>query len=68
MKICIWQREDEGDEFCESWTTGCGKSFIINDETPSECYMKFCMFCGRQLKEQNDKDDSRRSEEDYQEH
>ncbi len=51
MSECNWYREDDEDDFNETWYSGCGQDFMINDEqTPLECGMKFCMFCGRVLK------------------
>ena len=49
VEECSWYKdaEDEGD----TWETGCGKAFRINDGSPSYNNMNFCFFCGRAIKE-----------------
>ena len=31
------------------WVTGCGYEYAINDGTPSENNMNFCLYCGKRL-------------------
>lgn len=41
---CEWS----SDSGC--WESSCGQEFIINDEqTPTDCNMRFCCFCGHEL-------------------
>jgi hypothetical protein len=35
------------------WKTGCGKSWMLNDGTPTENGMRYCPFCGREIAERN---------------
>lgn len=42
---CTWTETDE------SWVTGCGKAFVVNNGAPIENEMLFCCFCGNPLKE-----------------
>ena len=40
---CTWtQQEEMGDWY----STTCGHEFVINDGTPKENGMRFCLFCG----------------------
>lgn len=43
--ICVWEEDYEG-----TYHTSCSKSFILNDETPSDNDMHFCCYCGKELK------------------
>jgi hypothetical protein len=43
---CEWAQEDESSD---AWDTGCGRTFLINDGTPSENDMCYCCFCGKTL-------------------
>jgi hypothetical protein len=43
---CEWAQEDESSD---AWDTGCGRTFLINDGTPSENGMRYCCFCGKTL-------------------
>jgi hypothetical protein len=36
----------------EVWETDCGKRFEITNGTPRENEMKYCPFCGNELKEE----------------
>jgi hypothetical protein len=46
--ICVWSQDsDDGD----TWDTGCGEHYIINDGTPEENNMKFCTFCGLKVEQ-----------------
>lgn len=49
-KICEWTRQADYDD--ETWSTDCGKEFVLFDEaTPKECEFNYCAFCGKTLKE-----------------
>ena len=41
-KTCVWAQEDESD----LWATKCGHYFTINDGTPTDNKMRYCVFCG----------------------
>ena len=45
--VCEW-RQDGTDVF---WGTGCGNAFIIEEGPPSENQMRFCCYCGGELRE-----------------
>jgi hypothetical protein len=36
------------------WSTSCGHEYVINEGTPSENQMKFCTFCGKEIREETD--------------
>jgi hypothetical protein len=43
---CAWTYEDAE----EYWETACGNHFQIIDGTPQDNEMKFCCYCGGELK------------------
>lgn len=43
---CIWT--EDGDGF---WETSCGNTFVVEDGTPYDNKMKFCPYCGGNLRE-----------------
>ena len=45
---CIWAQEDDWDN-SSVYTTGCGHSFSINEDTPYNNGMEFCCYCGKIL-------------------
>lgn len=45
---CIWTFDPDG--YC--WDTDCKQTFIIEDGTPEENRMRFCCFCGGELKQE----------------
>jgi len=45
MDECVW-REDDG-----VWETDCKHEFVINEGTPAENDFKYCVYCGRKIKE-----------------
>ena len=47
-KKCQWVYE------AGSWATGCGYEYTINDGTPSENNMNFCLYCGKVLDEKRE--------------
>lgn len=51
---CVWTEEPDA----EYWATACGKAFSIIDETPSENGMRFCPYCGLQLVERTQPEES----------
>lgn len=44
-KTCDWT-DDEG-----YWITTCGHEFVINAGSPKDNDMRFCCFCGKEIKE-----------------
>jgi hypothetical protein len=49
---CEWSL-DEPDS--DTWETDCGHMFTLNEGTPSQNRMRFCCYCGQQIKETLDK-------------
>ena len=45
-KSCKWEEDWQGD-----WETDCGNIFYINEGGPHDNKMKFCCYCGENLKE-----------------
>ena len=43
MEKCQWVYE------AGYWITSCGYEYAINDGTPSENDMNFCLYCGKKL-------------------
>jgi len=44
-KRCIWNNDGE------SFNTECGRTFKLINATLKENNIKYCMFCGKQIKE-----------------
>jgi hypothetical protein len=44
MKECEWTEDSDG-----TWNSACGNSFVLNDGKPEDNNMKFCLFCGGKL-------------------
>jgi hypothetical protein len=45
ITACGWGEEEFG-----NWETDCGKCWQLTDGTPEENEMKFCPFCGLELR------------------
>ena len=45
---CIWSQEDENSDI---WSTSCGENFILNEGTPEENKFKFCNYCGKEIEQ-----------------
>ena len=43
---CNWHQDGED---CDTWQTGCGHYFTINDGTPMDNDFRHCCFCGKPL-------------------
>lgn len=43
---CLWAEDEDS-----IWQTSCGSSFEFIDGKPSDNHMKFCCYCGKELKE-----------------
>lgn len=43
---CCWQESE-----CDGWQTTCGNAFEIYEGTPEENNMKFCCYCGLEIKD-----------------
>jgi hypothetical protein len=48
LVVCGWVRESEDSD---TWATGCGEYFTLNEGTPKENKMEFCCFCGNTIEE-----------------
>lgn len=46
-KQCTWVH----DEWEDSWDTACGEKFQLTEGTPRDNGMKYCCYCGGELKE-----------------
>jgi len=45
--ICNWTYEDNNNY----WQTDCGDEFVLEDGTPKDNGMRFCVYCGKPLAE-----------------
>ena len=45
-KECPWVQEDDSSD---TWDTGCGNRFVLNEGTPVDNGMRFCCYCGKAL-------------------
>lgn len=52
-ETCTWTLDV--DEW-NSWATGCGNLFIIDDGTPKENDFRYCCYCGKPLIESKPED------------
>ncbi len=48
---CSWGLDTEDGN---TWTSQCGGYFTINEGTPTENGMKFCLYCGHPLVEDDE--------------
>jgi hypothetical protein len=46
---CAWNQD--GDEEGDTYGTGCGNYFVINEGTPADNDMKFCCYCGKPIRQ-----------------
>ena len=53
-EVCIWVYQPEKYGSHDYWETSCGNASQITNGTPTENEMKFCSYCGRQLKEKKE--------------
>lgn len=47
MTHCDWTQD--GDEESDTWGTGCGELFCLNEGDPFDNNMKYCPYCGKPL-------------------
>ena len=47
---CVWERDGDPDGW-NVWETGCGQTFCLDEDGPTENGMNFCPFCGNNVKE-----------------
>lgn len=47
---CLWIPVD--DEYDIVWESQCGKTFVLEEGTPVTNGFKFCVWCGKPLKEE----------------
>ena len=44
---CLWSlMEDDTD----LWETSCNKEFVLTEGTPKKNKMRYCCFCGKEIK------------------
>lgn len=48
---CWWTQESDPEVFPNLWRTGCGNSFYLDAEKPSDNHMKYCCYCGKEIAE-----------------
>lgn len=48
---CIWQQDADPEVFPNLWRAGCGNSFYLDAEKPSDNHMKYCCYCGKEIAE-----------------
>ena len=48
---CSWIQEDDPD--IGLWRTGCKNTFYLDADKPSDNHMKYCCYCGREIKEED---------------
>jgi hypothetical protein len=47
MSECVWTEDSEG-----NWMTGCKELYVIITGTPEENRMRFCVYCGKPIRQQ----------------
>lgn len=47
-ETCTWTQEDYARDI---WNAECGEGMCLNEGPPSENNMRFCCFCGKELRE-----------------
>lgn len=51
QQICTWTQDKKLE--WNLWETECGEAFFLEDGTPTDNKMRYCPFCGSELKELN---------------
>lgn len=46
---CLWTQQEA---FGDWYSTTCENEFVLNDGSPKENGMRFCLFCGKKLNEE----------------
>jgi hypothetical protein len=44
-QYCTWEWLEQ-----DVWATSCTNLFVLNDGTPADNKMKYCCYCGKELK------------------
>ncbi len=47
--ICVWSQDSENSDI---WLSGCGKVFVLNEGTPQENQVKYCVYCGKTVEQE----------------
>ena len=50
VKRCVWREESNQDY----WDTSCNNQFVLIGGTPEDNGMKYCPYCGKEIKESHD--------------
>ena len=48
---CWWTQESDPEVFPNLWRAGCGNSFYLDADKPSDNHMKYCCYCGKEIAE-----------------
>lgn len=51
--VCVWTLDR--DNWGDSWDTACGEKYVFIDGGPRENGQRFCGYCGRFLKERQER-------------
>lgn len=49
---CRWREDEDG-----NWHTDCENVHVVIEGTPSDNHMRFCCYCGANLKQKRHNDD-----------
>ena len=48
---CAWVQDSDPEVFPNLWRAGCGYSFWLDADKPSDNHMKYCCYCGKEIAE-----------------
>ena len=48
---CVWQQDADPEVFPNLWRTECGYPFWSDSDKPSDNHMKYCCYCGKEIRE-----------------
>lgn len=49
--MCAWEQENDDPEDTNNWHTNCGNDFILIEDGPLDNGMKYCCYCGKEIKQ-----------------
>ena len=47
--MCVWTQDSENSDI---WLSSCGKAFVLNEGTPQENHVKYCVYCGKPIEQE----------------